>query len=150
MKSALIRLRESWDSISATERTIADYLLANPEEAMELSIHELAKRTFSSPSTVIRMCHRIGFNGYKEFRRAMTYEMAVRRQVKEDEQSEIAAQAAAGEGVRAKEIAEKVKERQAGDDYRTPHPESITSLCYSCLNYSTCNVKTGTCEKCDE
>lgn len=89
MKSALIRLRESWDSISATERTIADYLLANPEEAMELSIHELAKRTFSSPSTVIRMCHRIGFNGYKEFRQAMTYEMAVRRQVKEDEQSEI-------------------------------------------------------------
>lgn len=68
----------------------------------------------------------------------------------EDEQNEIAAQAAAGEDVRAKEIAEKVKERQAGDDYRTPHPESITSLCYSCLNYSTCNVKTGTCEKCDE
>lgn len=68
----------------------------------------------------------------------------------EGEQNEIAAQAAAGEGVRAKEIAEKVKERQAGDDYRTPHPESITSLCYSCLNYSTCNVKTGTCEKCDE
>ena len=67
----------------------------------------------------------------------------------EEEQDEIAAQAAAGE-VRAKEIAEKVKERQAGDDYRTPHPESITSLCYSCLNYSTCNVKTGTCEKCDE
>jgi ParB/RepB/Spo0J family partition protein len=64
----------------------------------------------------------------------------------EEEQNEIAAQAAAGEGVRAKEIAEKVKERQAGDDYRTPHPESITS----CLNYSTCNVKTGTCEKCDE
>lgn len=68
----------------------------------------------------------------------------------EGEQDEIAAQAAAGEGVRAKEIAEKVKERQAGDDYRTPHPESITSLCYSCLNYSTCNVKTDTCEKCDE
>ena len=68
----------------------------------------------------------------------------------EEAQNEIAAQAAAGEGVRAKEIAEKVKERQAGDDYRTPHPESITSLCYSCLNYSTCNVKTGTCEKCDE
>ena len=68
----------------------------------------------------------------------------------EEAQNEIAAQAAAGEGVRAKEIAEKVKERQAGDDYRTPHPESITSLCYSCQNYSTCNVKTGTCEKCDE
>ena len=68
----------------------------------------------------------------------------------EDEQNEIAQQAAAGEDIRAKEIAAKVAEKKAGDDYRTPHPESATSLCYSCLNYSTCNVKTGTCEKCDE
>lgn len=59
----------------------------------------------------------------------------------EDEQNEIAQQAAAGEDIRAKEIAAKVAEKKAGDDYRTPHPESVTSLCYSCLNYSTCNVK---------
>lgn len=67
----------------------------------------------------------------------------------EEEQNKIAAKAAEGE-VRAKEIAEKVAEKKLGDDYRTPHPESITSLCYSCLNYSTCNVKTGRCKKCDE
>lgn len=67
----------------------------------------------------------------------------------EEEQNKIAAKAAEGE-VRAKEIAQKVVENKLGDDYRTPHPESITSLCYSCLNYSTCNVKTGTCKKCDE
>lgn len=67
-----------------------------------------------------------------------------------EEQREIAEKAAAGENVRAKEIAEMVQEKKAGDDYRTPHPESITSLCYSCLNYATCNVKTGTCQKCDE
>lgn len=66
MKSALLRLREARDSLSATERSIADYLLSHPEEAMELSIHEMAERTFSSPSTMIRMCHRIGFDGYKE------------------------------------------------------------------------------------
>lgn len=67
----------------------------------------------------------------------------------EEEQNKIAAKAAKGE-VRAKEIAQKVVENKLGDDYRTPHPESVTSLCYSCLNYSTCNVKTGTCKKCDE
>ena len=90
MKSALLRLREARDSLSATERSVADYLLAHPEEAMELSIHEMAERTFSSPSTMIRMCHRIGFNGYKEFRRAVTYEMAVRKQSEEEERKEIA------------------------------------------------------------
>ena len=29
-------------------------------------------------------------------------------------------------------------------------PESITSLCYSCQRYADCNVKTGTCENCDQ
>ena len=60
----------------------------------------------------------------------------------EEEQREIAAAAAAGESVRAKEIAAKVAEKKAGDDYETPHPESITSLCYSCQKYKECNVKT--------
>lgn len=38
----------------------------------------------------------------------------------------------------------------AGEDYQTPHPEGITSLCYSCTEYEACNVKTGTCTKCDQ
>lgn len=38
----------------------------------------------------------------------------------------------------------------AGEEYQTPHPEGITSLCYSCTEYETCNVKTGTCTKCDQ
>ena len=77
---------------------------------------------------------------------------------------DIARDAEEGKEVRAKEIAEKVAERKAvdidmnppeergkpGDDYQTPHPESITSLCYSCKNYMECNVKTGTCSKCDQ
>lgn len=63
MKSALLRLREARSAFSATERSIADYLLDHPDEAIELSIHEVAACTFSSPSTIIRMCHRIGFEG---------------------------------------------------------------------------------------
>ena len=43
-----------------------------------------------------------------------------------------------------------VEHPAAGDDYQTPHPEGITSLCYSCTEYETCNVKTGTCTKCDQ
>ena len=44
----------------------------------------------------------------------------------------------------------KEEQKTAGDDYETPHPEGITSLCYSCTEYETCNVKTGTCTKCDQ
>lgn len=89
MKSALIRLRESRDSFSPTEQPIADYLLEHTDEAIELSIHALAERTFASPSTIIRMCRRVGFDGYKDFRRAMTYELAARKQSMEEEQKEI-------------------------------------------------------------
>ena len=41
-------------------------------------------------------------------------------------------------------------EVRAGDDYETPHPEGIASICYSCTEYETCNVKTGTCTSCDQ
>lgn len=36
------------------------------------------------------------------------------------------------------------------DEWEGAHPESITSLCYSCKRYSDCNVKTGTCQSCDQ
>lgn len=40
----------------------------------------------------------------------------------------------------------------AGDEgeWEDAHPESITSLCYSCKRYSDCNVKTGTCQSCNQ
>ena len=89
MKSALSRLRESRDSMSATEQAVSDYLLSHQGEAMELSIYQLAEKTFASPSTVIRMCQRIGFAGYKEFRQAVTCEVAVRRMNQGQERREI-------------------------------------------------------------
>lgn len=48
------------------------------------------------------------------------------------------------------EIGMNPPEAKAGDDYETPHPEGITSICYSCTEYETCNVKTGTCTSCDQ
>lgn len=39
---------------------------------------------------------------------------------------------------------------ESDTEYQTPHPEGITSICYSCTKYETCNVKTGTCTACDK
>lgn len=39
---------------------------------------------------------------------------------------------------------------QDKEEWEDAHPESITSLCYSCQRYSECNVKTGTCQSCDQ
>lgn len=47
------------------------------------------------------------------------------------------------------EIEELEDDAEDEDEWEDAHPESITSLCYSCKRYSDCNVKTGTCQSCD-
>lgn len=42
------------------------------------------------------------------------------------------------------------EEEPEQDEWQQAHPESVTSLCYSCMSYQECNVKTGTCQKCDQ
>ena len=89
MKSVLLVLRESMSNLSDTEREIASYLLANPREIIDLSIHELAKQTFSSSSSIVRLCHRLGFTGYKDFRKAVTIELAIREQSQLEQEQEL-------------------------------------------------------------
>ena len=76
MKNALLRLREARASLSAAEQQIARYIIDNPEEAALLTVRELAQRTFTSPSSVVRVCRSVGFEGYKELRRALVAELA--------------------------------------------------------------------------
>ena len=76
MQNVLLRLREVQPSLSSTERQIAQFILENPDETTTLTIRELARRSFSSPSSVVRICRVIGFQGYKELRHALTLELA--------------------------------------------------------------------------
>lgn len=48
------------------------------------------------------------------------------------------------------EIEEPEDDAEDEDEWEDAHPESVTSLCYSCKRYSDCNVKTGTCQSCDQ
>ena len=89
MSSALLRLREQSQRFSTTEQEIAGHILDNPQLVVDLSIHELAKRTFSSASSIVRLCNHTGYSGYKEFRKAVTYELAMREQSKRVQQKEI-------------------------------------------------------------
>lgn len=77
MKNPLIRLREIHEYIGNAERIVAEYLLKNPNEAMECNIRELAAKIYVSPSTIVRLCKRLGFDGYREFRQSVIYELAL-------------------------------------------------------------------------
>lgn len=89
MRSIFLVLRESMSTLSGTEQEIASYLLNNPTQIVDLSIHELAKRTFSSSSSIVRLCHRLGFTGYKDFRKAVTMELAIREQSQMEQEREL-------------------------------------------------------------
>ena len=89
MVSALLRLREASAAFSTTEQGVAQQILEHPELVEELSIHDLACKTFVSPSTIVRMCTHAGFSGYKDFRRAVSSELLLREQSREREEKEL-------------------------------------------------------------
>lgn len=89
MSSVLLKLREQSKSFSPTEQEIASHILNDPKLVVDLSIHELARQTFSSASTIVRLCHHTGYSGYKEFRKAVSHELAMREQSRREEQTDI-------------------------------------------------------------
>lgn len=148
----------AWEKTQQAQKLKEALLRAKKEDGLEITgkLRDIIADLLNESSTNVARMDAINNNATPEVKEALkngeigitaAYEAA---KLPEEEQREIAAAAAAGENVRAKEIAAKVAEKKAGDDYETPHPESITSLCYSCQKYKECNVKTGTCEKCDQ
>lgn len=148
----------AWEKTQQAQKLKEALLRAKKEDGLEITgkLRDIIAGLLNESSTNVARMDAINNNATPEVKEALkngeigitaAYEAA---KLPEEEQREIAAAAAAGENVRAKEIAAKVAEKKAGDDYETPHPESITSLCYSCQKYKECNVKTGTCEKCDQ
>lgn len=75
---ATIKLKEYLKSASTTEKAIIDYILKNPKETSQLTIYQLAEKTYTSPSSIIRLCKKIGYSGYKAFIKELIYEQAMR------------------------------------------------------------------------
>ena len=55
-------------SLSTNEQAVANYILQNSSSAVTMSIKELANAAFTSTTTIIRLCKKLGFHGYKEFK----------------------------------------------------------------------------------
>ncbi|MBU5594519.1 MurR/RpiR family transcriptional regulator [Amphibacillus sp. MSJ-3] len=89
MKIATIRLREFMNQASTTEQVIIDYVLNHPDQVAQMTIYKLAEVTFSSPSSIIRLCKKNGFSGYKEFSKSLIYEQAVRKSYKSKEMPDV-------------------------------------------------------------
>ncbi|MFC6464391.1 MurR/RpiR family transcriptional regulator [Marinilactibacillus sp. GCM10026970] len=58
--------------LTPTDKQIANYILENMTSIPSLGIEELAKQTYTSHSAIVRFSKKIGFDGYKQFRLALS------------------------------------------------------------------------------
>lgn len=67
-KSVIDVIKENYDKIFSAERKVADYILSNPREAVNLIVSELAEKSGVSDATVVRMCRHLGYKGFYQFK----------------------------------------------------------------------------------
>ena len=63
-----VRIQSSYIALRAAEQRVADFILKNAEALIYMTVTELAERTQTSESTVVRLCQKIGYKGYQEFK----------------------------------------------------------------------------------
>ena len=67
-QEVLENIKKQYDCIFSAEKKVADFVLQNPQKAVDSNVSELAKQSGVSDATVVRMCHHIGYTGYYQFR----------------------------------------------------------------------------------
>lgn len=68
---------------STSEKEIINYIIANGDKFITMTIDKLAKATYTSNGTVIRLCRKLGFSGYREFRVQFIKELESKKYIKE-------------------------------------------------------------------
>ncbi|WP_166667139.1 MurR/RpiR family transcriptional regulator [Companilactobacillus nuruki] len=65
----------STQNFNGSEKELASFILKNKEQVINLSIQKLATDTFTSTSTIVRLCRKIGLKGYKDFKIKLSAEL---------------------------------------------------------------------------
>lgn len=67
-KAVIETIREYYGQIFHAEKKVADFILENPEKAVNANVSELANYSGVSDATVIRLCKHIGYEGYYQLK----------------------------------------------------------------------------------
>jgi RpiR family transcriptional regulator, carbohydrate utilization regulator len=77
MKTLLESIVEGRDGLRPAERKVADLILANPAQVLDLNLAGLAAAAGTSEPTVMRFCSAIGYRGYRAFKIALIRAVAL-------------------------------------------------------------------------
>lgn len=77
MNNVFIKLKSYYPSATPSEKILIEYMLSHPKEVINLNIRLLSKKTFTSPSTVLRLCKNLDFVGFQDFKKSIIYNVAI-------------------------------------------------------------------------
>lgn len=66
---------QNQNKMSLIDKSIANYFLNETDTLSQVSSHQIAEHLYTSPSTIVRFCQKIGFNGFTDFRQAYFKEL---------------------------------------------------------------------------
>jgi len=77
----LEKLKGIFDSLGESEKRAARYILERPDDVIHYSITEFAHHCETSEATIYRLCRKLGFSGYHDFKIYLARELSFPREV---------------------------------------------------------------------
>jgi DNA-binding MurR/RpiR family transcriptional regulator len=56
------------EDLSMAERAVLDYLIENKAVLKDFNVEKIAEAAYTSPASVVRMCKKLGYKGFKDFK----------------------------------------------------------------------------------
>lgn len=66
--SVMLNMLKNKEALSMAERIVLDYLIENKTLLKDFSVEKIAEAAYTSPASVVRMCKKLGYNGFKDFK----------------------------------------------------------------------------------
>jgi DNA-binding MurR/RpiR family transcriptional regulator len=64
----MLNMLKNKEALSMAERIVLDYLIENKTLLKDFSVEKIAEAAYTSPASVVRMCKKLGYNGFKDFK----------------------------------------------------------------------------------
>ncbi|MEJ5071761.1 MurR/RpiR family transcriptional regulator [Enterobacter ludwigii] len=74
--NCLIRIRQRYSGLAQSDKKLADFILAQPDEARHLSSQQLAGVAGVSQSSVVKFAQKLGFKGFPALKLALSEALA--------------------------------------------------------------------------
>jgi len=66
--SVMLNMLKYKEDLSMAEKAVLDYLIENKSVLRNFNVEKIAEAAYTSPASVVRMCKKLGYHGFKDFK----------------------------------------------------------------------------------